>query len=54
MKLHLEKFQPNYKDKDLNFFKQNEDSVKRQPLGSTGEFQQNSGSIVETSFLVSL
>ena len=36
----------------MNFFKGREDSVKRQRLNSTGEFQQHSKNIVEAFYLV--
>ena len=40
-------------DKDVKFFKQKEDSVKRQCLDSTREFQQHFRSIVKASHVVS-
>ena len=53
LKFHQEKVHPNYKDKDVNFFKQKEDGVKHQHLDSTREFQQHSRSIVEALYVVS-
>ena len=53
LKLHLEKVHPGDKDKDLNFFKQNEESLKRQRLDAEGYFQQHSQSLVEGSYVVS-
>ena len=37
----------------MNFFKRRKESVKRQRLDLTGEFQQHSRSIVEASYVVS-
>ena len=51
--LHLEKVHSNYKDKDVNFFKRKKDTVKRQCLDSTGEFQQHFTNIVKGSYVVS-
>ena len=53
LKLHLEKVHPGYKDKDLNFFKRKEESLKRQRLDAKGDFHQHSQSLVEASYVVS-
>ena len=53
LKLYLEKVHLNCKDKDVNFFKRKKDTVKRQRLDSTGEFQQHFTNIVKASYVVS-
>ena len=53
LELHLEKVHPGDKDKDLNFFKRKEESLKRQRLDAEGYFQQHSQSLVEASYVVS-
>ena len=53
MKLHLEKVHPDYKDKDLKFFKRKEENLKRQLLDTRSDFQQHSRSLVEASYVVS-
>ena len=53
LKLHLEKVHSNYEDKDVNFFKLKKDTVKRQRLDSTGEFQHHFTKIVKASYVVS-
>ena len=52
LKLHREKVHLNYKDKDVNFFKQKKDTEKRERLDSTEQFQQHFRSIVEASYIV--
>ena len=42
LKLHLEKVHPDYKDKDLNFFKRKEENLKHQRLDTRSDFQQHS------------
>ena len=53
LKLHLEKVHPDYKDKDLNFFKRKEENLKRQRPYTRSDFQQHSRSLVEASYVVS-
>ena len=53
LKLHLEKVHPDYKDKDLNFFKRKKENLKRQRLATKSDFQQHSRSLVEASYVVS-
>ena len=52
LKFHLDKVDSNYKEKRCELFKGKENSVKRQRLDSTGEFQHNSKSIVKSFYLV--
>jgi hypothetical protein len=51
---HLTKVHPNYKNKDINYFKNKADRLKEVRLDQGGSFQQQSMKYVEASYYIAL
>lgn len=51
---HLERAHPEFKDKDLNFFKRKEEVLKKQRLDPSGRIFQQNSAVVQASYEVSL
>ena len=51
---HLERAHPQFKDKDLNFFKRKEEVFKKQQLDPSGRIFQQNSAVVQASYEVSL
>ena len=45
---------PNFKEKDVSFFKRKEESLKKQRLDASGAFLKQNNGIVKASYEVSL
>ena len=51
---HLERAHPEFKDKDLDFFKRRETVFKKQRMDASGRFFQQTSAAVKASYEVSL
>lgn len=51
---HLERAHPEFKDKDLNFFKRKEEVLKKQRLDPSGRIFQQNSAVMQASYEVSL
>ena len=48
------KMHPNFKEKDVSFFKRKEESLKKQWLDASGAFLKQNNGIIKASYEVSL
>ncbi len=54
LKHHLQTIHPQYAEKDPEFSRRHESSLEKQKLDSTGDFKQQTSSVVEASYEVAL